>query len=939
MPGDIRSFFGGGSAKNPASPKPPAAPEAKAEADVAMVDLTDDPPAPASGNKRKAQDALDVRARSSLRVSRAVGDVLGGCLPPSGLSANPRRKTRSETTSSHRKKTENRNVRFDRRARDETRFPIDPAARRLTRHPSVFDERVTAQVSSEHPPVSSKKAKVKTPTKPKRTPAKRTPTKKEPPREIPKPPGYPKPESELKFSVLESTGPWAANDSRAEPANKHAKPAPPRGPSDCLEGVTFVITGILDSLERDEAEDFVKRHGGKVTGSVSGRTSYVLVGMDCGPSKIKKAREHGTALIDEDGLFAMVQMLADDAPASAEKATAEPLSAPEPKTSAPPPPPPKTSAAPPTAAGGSGAAPAAAAPADTQPLWVNKYKPSQPAQLIGNGKNIADLRKFLSQWNDIHVAGTHPLADAKGKDKPMKAVLISGPPGIGKSSAASIIAKQLGFEVTEVNASDTRGKSSSDVKDGVSGKASNAIREMVTNRAMSFFGGAPKKMCLIMDEVDGMSGGDRGGVMELITCIKLSKIPIICICNDKYNQKLKSLQNYTQDMPFSRPTKPQILNRMLKIAADEGISMSAAAMEALIETTNNDIRLIINQLQMRRLTKQSFDYDDIKGLSKKDVDMGPFTAVDKLCAPNADRMSVNDRLNLVFQDSDIIPLFIQENYVHYRPYAAKDELHRLQLVATAAARISEGDVMNRSVRAKQNWGLMPYANIISSVIPTSVLRGNREVFGSFPGERNFNRFPGWLGKNSTHGKNKRLLMELHSHCVAGGEFKADAASLRGEYVPLLKSLITKPLKSVSAGGKEKEGIPEVMARMDAYSLTRLDWDTVQDVSKFKGVGAAFADPSAGIPTAVKSAFTRECNSGSRVVHSGILVQEPKKGKKRGAAADDDDDGEEAEEAEDGPAKPKLSAKKLAAMGFVAKDDGKKKPAGKAKGKKPAAKKK
>ena len=208
---------------------------------------------------------------------------------------------------------------------------------------------------------------------------------------------------------------------------------------------------------------------------------------------------------------------------------------------------------------------------------------------------------------------------------------------------------------------------------------------MVTNRAMSFFGGAPKKMCLIMDEVDGMSGGDRGGVMELITCIKLSKIPIICICNDKYNQKLKSLQNYTQDMPFSRPTKPQILNRMLKIAADEGISMSAAAMEALIETTNNDIRLIINQLQMRRLTKQSFDYDDIKGLSKKDVDMGLFTAVDKLCAPNADRMSVNDRLNLVFQDSDIIPLFIQENYVHYRPYAAKDRAAR-----AAARRHSRG---------------------------------------------------------------------------------------------------------------------------------------------------------------------------------------------------------------------------------------------------------
>ena len=48
----------------------------------------------------------------------------------------------------------------------------------------------------------------------------------------------------------------------------------------------------------------MKRHGGKVTAAVSGRTSYVLVGMDCGPSKIKKAKEHGTALLDEDGLFA-----------------------------------------------------------------------------------------------------------------------------------------------------------------------------------------------------------------------------------------------------------------------------------------------------------------------------------------------------------------------------------------------------------------------------------------------------------------------------------------------------------------------------------------------------------------------------------------------------------------------------------------------------------
>jgi hypothetical protein len=46
-----------------------------------------------------------------------------------------------------------------------------------------------------------------------------------------------------------------------------------------------------------------------------------------------------------------------------------------------------------------------------------------------------------------------------------------------------------------------------------------------------------------MDEVDGMSGGDRGGVADLMATIARSKIPIICICNDKYNQKLRSLRN------------------------------------------------------------------------------------------------------------------------------------------------------------------------------------------------------------------------------------------------------------------------------------------------------------------------------------------------------------------------------------------------------------
>lgn len=62
-----------------------------------------------------------------------------------------------------------------------------------------------------------------------------------------------------------------------------------------------------------------------------------------------------------------------------------------------------------------------------------------------------------------------------------------------------------------------------------------------------------------MDEVDGMSAGDRGGVADLIASIKISKIPIICICNDRYSQKLKSLVNYCLLLSFRKPTKQQVL--------------------------------------------------------------------------------------------------------------------------------------------------------------------------------------------------------------------------------------------------------------------------------------------------------------------------------------------------------------------------------------------
>ena len=74
-----------------------------------------------------------------------------------------------------------------------------------------------------------------------------------------------------------------------------------------------------------------------------------------------------------------------------------------------------------------------------------------------------------------------------------------------------------------------------------------------------------------MDEVDGMSSGDRGGVAALIKVIQTSKTPIICICNDRQATSVKSLANHCLDLRYSRPMKDSIAKRCAEIARLEGL--------------------------------------------------------------------------------------------------------------------------------------------------------------------------------------------------------------------------------------------------------------------------------------------------------------------------------------------------------------------------------
>ena len=78
------------------------------------------------------------------------------------------------------------------------------------------------------------------------------------------------------------------------------------------------------------------------------------------------------------------------------------------------------------------------------------------------------------------------------------------------------------------------------------------------------------KSLVIMDEVDGMSTGDRGGVAAIINLIKNSKVPIICICNDRGSEKIRSLAGHCLDVKFFKPNKTMVVKRLKEILIAEG---------------------------------------------------------------------------------------------------------------------------------------------------------------------------------------------------------------------------------------------------------------------------------------------------------------------------------------------------------------------------------
>lgn len=681
----------------------------------------------------------------------------------------------------------------------------------------------------------------------------------------------------------------------------------PEGAPNCLKDCAFLLTGVLDSFERDEIVAAITKYGGCVKSGISKKVTHVLAGEDAGPAKLAKAQELGIKIINEDEFLSLIKdstnkkhspsdkkikhnenKKSDKKPAHNENKKSDKKSNENKNESSA-----KRNKKSPKSEennkitvnninkesltpkknvnkekvksdekrvksedskvktevieksvqsgnkqNGEIAKTSSSIDASNALMWVDKYKPQNLKQIIGQhgeASNVKKLLNWLKKWYANRKAKLpKPNPWAKNDDGGYyKAALLSGPPGVGKTTTVSLVCKELGFDTVELNASDTRSKNL--IKEQIS--------DLLTTTSLSGYakgnsgkGAVTKKHVLVMDEVDGMAGNeDRGGLQELISLIKSTSVPIICMCNDRNSEKMRTLVNYCYDLRFTRPRLEQIKAAMMSICFKEGLKLPGDALSQLITASGNDVRQTLHRLALCAASPHvCSDASSVR----KDVKTSPWEAIRKVFSKEEHKgMSLNDKSDLFFSDYSLAPLFVQENYLNVIPHCPKQEV--LERISKAAESISIGDIIDAKIRGQQAWSLLPLQAMYSSVIPGNVLEGH--VAGQI-------QFPAWLGKNSRKNKMHRLCQEIHSHTRLSTS--GSKSSIYLDYAYHLRDAVVNPLIKDKADGIEKS-----LDVLESYHLLREDLDSLVELSLWPGQ----RNHTILIDSKIKAAMTRTYN--------------------------------------------------------------------------------
>jgi replication factor C large subunit len=296
-----------------------------------------------------------------------------------------------------------------------------------------------------------------------------------------------------------------------------------------------------------------------------------------------------------------------------------------------------------------------------------KYQPEKISDYIINKLDSLKILEFAKNY----------------KTEKKNGIIIWGPTGVGKTNIAYSIAKELNYEILEMNSSDYRDKNSINSKIGIASKQ------------QSLFGTGK---IILIDDIDALSGmKDRGCVGELAKVMKESKFPIILTAIDPYDSKLSPLRKISKLVELKEPKKNEVYEFTKKICDLENINYDDKSLNYFISRYPTDIRAMLNDLQLfqnDKITKENVE----KLFDRKQTISIPKAL--QVVFKSKDENLLKKAYDEIDCDVDELILWLEENLPH--EYEDKTSLY------SALDYLGTADLYRGRIRRRQHWRFLSY---------------------------------------------------------------------------------------------------------------------------------------------------------------------------------------------------------------------------------------
>ncbi|GBC68758.1 hypothetical protein HRbin01_00443 [archaeon HR01] len=302
--------------------------------------------------------------------------------------------------------------------------------------------------------------------------------------------------------------------------------------------------------------------------------------------------------------------------------------------------------------------------------WTEKYRPKRISEIVGNKAAVESFLKWMSGWETGRPS--------------KKAALLYGPAGVGKTSTVYAYASERGYDVVEVNASDTRTK---DKIESIIGSASQ----------FSTIEGSRKKIILV-DEVDGVdTKADSGGISALVKVVSETRIPIVLVANDPWDQRLAPLREKCEMIKYTRIHKASIASHIKKIADMEKLDISVDVIRRLAEKSEGDIRAAINDLQA--LASMGTVSQLPEAIGERDREEDIFKALAAVFNARNLKTAMTAINNVEMEPGELLTWVLDNAVEVYR-----EPRH----LSEALEYLARADMVLQKILKTQRWGLLKY---------------------------------------------------------------------------------------------------------------------------------------------------------------------------------------------------------------------------------------